>query len=651
MGNPPVFMRRLFVLVAILLLLITGCSEDGTPTPTDTPPPAPTATATLTPIPTSTSPPTPTATATPTATPTATALPAEISGDPRGYALHPPEAQPGAACGFVDVFDFPVGPPDAVEVDRGGVDYNRFRERYNGFHAGEDWSGPNGRSLGSPVHAIGHGRVVYAHPLGWGTDQGVIILQHVFADGRTILSFYGHLDPPSVVLRGSECVARGEKIAEIGDPRGRPHLHFEIRNHMPGEPGPGYWFQDPTLAGWVPPSLTIWANRLAASPGYLWARSPLFRDDELVAGRQITGLLPGDVLVLLEQGRLYGIGAANGSLRWTQPDPPAPTPLPEATLDPTRVAVEVAASAPVSAVLDEAEALVYTIDRRDRLAAYSTAGEAPVFEPVWQVELELTGAPVLYALPGGGVVAVGRDEAVALSAGGGQLWLQAWEEPAGQAVRAGDTLFLPVGRGETVFWSLAAGGAAAWQPVPAGTPFGWTGQGLWLYTREGIYRFDAETHAAELILALPRAMAGSAAHGDGDALALPDGGLLVAHRDLADSRLLRLDATGNLLWERSYREAGRGPAHLALHGEQAYLALVDEGATTLVTVFAIDPENGNLTRLLNGGTRTAILADNWLLPAPSGALLVSIGGGHLVAFDPQVATEALQSGPSVQAGD
>src|SRR5690606_25146541 len=197
-------------------------------------------------------------------------------------------------------------------------------------------------------------------------------------------------------------------------------------------------------------------------------------------------------------------------------------------------------------VLDQAEALVYTIDRRDRLTAYSTAGEAPVFEPVWQVELDLTGAPLLYALPGGGVVAVGRDEAVALNTGGARLWLQEWEEPAGRAVRAGDTLFLPVGREETVLWSLAADSAAAWQPVPAGTPFGWPGQGLWLYTREGIYRFDTETHTAELVLALPRAMPGRAAHGAGDALALPDRGLLVAHRAPAARRQLRPAAAGDL---------------------------------------------------------------------------------------------------------
>jgi outer membrane protein assembly factor BamB len=528
-------------------------------------------------------------------------------------------------------------------VDRGGTDYNRFRERYDGFHAGEDWSGPNGRNLGSPVYAIGHGRVVYAHPFGWGVDQGVLILQHVFADGSTILSFYGHLDPPSITLRGGECVARGEQVGAIGDPRGRPHLHFEIRNHTPNDPGPGYWFQHPRLAGWLPPSLTIWANRLAAAPGYLWAREPL--EGELPTGNQASGLLPGDVLVLLEQNRLHGVSAADGAVLWTQPDPPTPTPRPEATLDPTRVALEVAASAPVSAALDDREPFLYAIDRRHWLQGYTTAGEAPTFEPLWQTELDLTGIPALYALPGGGVVATGSREAVAMTANGQLSWRQQWDELAGTAVRAGDILFLPVGRGETTLWSLAVDGAVEWPGLPVGTPLGWPGHNLWLYAREGIYRLERETRSAELVMLLPRAFSGTAAHGDGAALALPDGGLLVAHRDLDDQRLLRLDAAGNLLWERSYQEAGRGPAQLALNGNDVYLALEEPGATTLVTVFAIDQETGNLTRLFVGGTRQGLPGNTWLSAVSNGALLVNIGGGHLVALDPRAAVQALAPAP------
>ncbi|MDT8304843.1 MAG: M23 family metallopeptidase, partial [Anaerolineae bacterium] len=633
-----------------LLLFLASCAQDGTPTPQrlagqtpDAPQPTSTATATPTLTQTPTLTPKATNTPTPTPTPTATAPPAEISGDPRAYAQRPPEPQPGAACGLVDIFDFPVGPPDAVDVSRGGTDYNRYRERYNGFHAGEDWSGPNGRNLGSPVYSIGHGRVIYAHPNGWGVDQGVLIIQHVFADGSTILSFYGHLDPPSVVLRGGECVARGDKVGEIGDPRGRPHLHFEIRNHMPGEPGPGYWFQDPTLAGWFPPSQTIWANRIAASPGYLWTSAP--NRGDLFAGKETAGFLPGDVLVLLEGGRLQGIGASDGGVRWTQPAPPTPTPQPEATPDPTRIAIELAAAAPVSAVPDEVEPLLYAIDRHGRMRAYATGGEAPVFdEPLWLAELATTGDPALYALPGGGVVVVGRREAIALSSGGNQLWSLPLDELPGPAVRAGGTLFLPVGRSAPTLWLLDRRGASAWSALPAGTPIGHLNGALWFYTREAVYRLDAAARTSHLALLLPRATPGAAAHGAGDAMALPDGGLLVAHPDARDRRLLRLDAAGSLIWERSYREAGNGQARLALLDDQVYLVVSDEGATTLVTLFRVDLETGNLVRLFTGGTREGIFGDTWVLPASSGVLLLNIGGGHLVALDPRAAAEAVAPG-------
>jgi hypothetical protein len=174
---------------------------------------------------------------------------------------------------------------------------------------------------------------------------------------------------------------------------------------------------------------------------------------------------------------------------------------------------------------------------------------------------------------------------------------------------------------------------------------GRAGQVPWLYARDAVYRLNPETTRAELVMPLPRAITGLAAHGDGDALALPDGGLLLAHHDLDDRRLLRLDASGRLLWERSYREAGDGPSVLASDGQATYLALVDEGATTLVAVFAVDLESGNLTRLLEGGTRTGVPGNTWMLATPSGTLLVNIGGGHLVALDPRAAAQAVAPAP------
>ena len=70
--------------------------------------------------------------------------------------------------------------------------------------------------------------MTYAQPNGWGADKGAVIVQHTFRDGRRILSFYGHLDPPSVELRTGQCTERGDLVGAIGDPRSPPHLHFEI---------------------------------------------------------------------------------------------------------------------------------------------------------------------------------------------------------------------------------------------------------------------------------------------------------------------------------------------------------------------------------------------------------------------------------------
>ena len=163
-------------------------TNTAVPTPTATP--LPTNTATATPSPT------------PTFTPTATAVPITITGDPRTVILAEPQPQDNALCGIVDTLDFPLDPPEALTVSYGGQGFGRFRSRYDQYHAGEDWQLLRGRAnLGVPVYAIGHGRVTYAHPNGWGRDKGVIIIRHTFADGSTVLSFYGHMEPDSVTLQ------------------------------------------------------------------------------------------------------------------------------------------------------------------------------------------------------------------------------------------------------------------------------------------------------------------------------------------------------------------------------------------------------------------------------------------------------------------
>ena len=228
--------HRYILVIAMfsILALATGCGNTDLHVASSSP--APSQTQTQIP-PTEDISPTTTPTITPTPTPTAVPISITLLRSQQST----PASEPGARCGVVDTLDFPLDPPDAKNVRFGGQDFGAFRDTYYGYHAGEDWWGTGGdvSSFGAPVHSIGHGVVTYAEPNGWGRDKGVIIIRHTFPDGSRILSFYGHLHPPSVTLRLGDCVVRGDQIGQIGQPRSSPHLHFEIRHGSDMvDPGP-----------------------------------------------------------------------------------------------------------------------------------------------------------------------------------------------------------------------------------------------------------------------------------------------------------------------------------------------------------------------------------------------------------------------------
>jgi hypothetical protein len=150
-------------MVALLFMLVACSTPNASVTPialanTPAATPLPAVTPTQTAVPTATTTPTPLNTPTPSATPTATAVPLTVQGDIRSQLLRDPVPSGSAACGLVDLFDFPIDPPHAATVGRGGGDFGVFRSRFDKFHAGEDWGGPGSRpNLGTPVYSIGHG--------------------------------------------------------------------------------------------------------------------------------------------------------------------------------------------------------------------------------------------------------------------------------------------------------------------------------------------------------------------------------------------------------------------------------------------------------------------------------------------------------------
>lgn len=616
MGECPIIKRMVafakqFLVGLALLLALSACNQTETrpqtPIPialvTLTPSPAPaTPTRTITPSPSPTQTPTATSTPTFTPTPTPTAIPIGILGDPRAALLQTPFSQPGAPCGLVDIFDFPVGPPEGTGFG-GGSDFGVFRSRYDKFHAGEDWwVAGRGNSFGRPVYSIGHGLVTYAHPNGWGRDKGVIIIQHTFINGETILSFYGHLDPPSFLVSAGDCVTRGEPLAQIGRPRTPPHLHFEIRTQAPYDTLTGYWWEDPTRAGWLPPSATIWTQRIEASPYTFWTR-PF-----AAANTQGIGVLDDGTWVVLEAGQLLGLNPANGRVLWR---------LEREEGD------EVFAAA-----LDAHSRVVYVADRVGNLQAISLrqAQTQPVLTLLWQADLHTPGTPTLLPLAEGGIVAITRQQLWGYDTEGSLLWNEASVGQLFSWTLTDETLFLTTTEAENPLWQVDGTGLHYWT-VPMNGEVVAAADQLWFYTRESLYRLNPATSTAELVYTLPRGLFSLS-----DALPLPDGGVLLAHADSYDRRLLRFAPDGSLRWERSYAGLVEGTIHLQQVGSGIYLiAQNDSDSASNIRLYSLDVEQPALTYLFHGGTRSSQPTDTWLM-IYGAQLLLNIGGGPMVAL-------------------
>jgi outer membrane protein assembly factor BamB len=460
--------------------------------------------------------------------------------------------------------------------------------------------------------------VTYAQPLGWGADQGVVIVRHVFSDGTNILSMYGHLDPPSVVLRPGDCVTRGEQIGQIGKPRSPAHLHFEIRTHMPTSPGPGYWSVDPTLAGWEPPSLYIWNKRIIGAPGVLWAR-PFTAQ----ATRGL-GIVDRDTFVAVEDNELAGINVLDGELRWRQPS-----------------TVNV-----IDAVIDADRSMIYAADYVGRIEAFrvpdvdsaeTTALSESALVPLWKTKLDMVGFPTLMPLPGGGVVVSSRRKLFGVSQAGELLWEQNAVGRVFDWALTDDHLVVSMLAREGSLWAIDESGPVATATRSGCRPVTVDDQVL-LYASDGIYRLNPDTLSAELLYALPRGSPWL-----GDVVALPDGGLLVAHMDRFDRRLIALNAAGEVRWQRSVSDVVRGQQHLLVHDGRVFLISKDAmGSFSEVTVFSVDSRNAGLTRIFNAGSRNPLPGESWAFGIGDDRILIDTGGGGMAALDTRLAIEAVK---------
>lgn len=569
---------------------------------------------TTTPRPTLTASPTPTATQTPAPTPTPTPTAPEImvAGNPRAYTLFDPVPQSGAPCGWADTLDFPLAPPNG-ETAFGGGDFGAYRERYEKYHAGEDWGFSNRSNFGQPVHSIGHGQITYAQPVGWGADKGVFIVRHTFSNGDSFLSFYGHLDPPSVTLKEGVCVQRGDIVGQIGRPRTPPHLHFEVRVHFPYSTGGGYWPSDPAGAGWMPPSQTISQYRLQVSPGAVWTA-----EDASTSSRPL-GNLDETTFLMIAGDDLVGIDLLTGDELWLYK-------LSDHIKD---------------ALLDLDRQVLYISDSVAGLLAFALPDgkefNSEGLEPFWEQKLPSSGRIDFMPLPGGGVLVSHRDTLSAFSPQGDLLWEEDQDGYLESWALANEWVVFTTSDDHAPLMTADADGLYIWEDALSGIPLVADDQ-AWLYAEDGLYKLNLTAQTTRRVYDLPTTLMRRST-----AFLLSDGGLILLHTDSADRRLLSFDSDGKLQWEFSIPLEGE-PHFFELDGE-IILAIQPSysarGTYKAIEIFAVDPQQEKLTRIFEGGSRAFNPRTSWISTASDQGLLIHLGGIGSVYFDTEAARERM----------
>ncbi|NLI18203.1 MAG: M23 family metallopeptidase [Actinomycetales bacterium] len=100
-----------------------------------------------------------------------------------------------------------------------------YGPRWGSFHPGVDFAAP----VGTPIHAIADGEVVWAGGGKEGRSGQLVIIHHVI-NGQDVWSWYGHMYTDGVHVAEGDRVRAGQLIAEVGNNgySTGPHLHFEI---------------------------------------------------------------------------------------------------------------------------------------------------------------------------------------------------------------------------------------------------------------------------------------------------------------------------------------------------------------------------------------------------------------------------------------
>jgi len=212
-----------------------------------------------------------------------------------------------AQCPPVDGVVFPLDTPTPQLTQAFATRNVRFHGRY---HIGEDWIGERGATLGLAVLAAANGRVTFASPTAWGSEDGMVILEHRLPDGSTVYGVYGHLTEAfgQAFPAPLTCVRAGDVIGSVAEVLPAPHLHWEIRSTGSDTPGAGYSWRHPAFAGLQSPARWLAETGTMVHPAFRWRA-----DATAITGVPIMQL-GGDALAL-DGRRVIGL-SFDGRILW-----------------------------------------------------------------------------------------------------------------------------------------------------------------------------------------------------------------------------------------------------------------------------------------------------------------------------------------------
>jgi murein DD-endopeptidase MepM/ murein hydrolase activator NlpD len=502
---------------------------------------------------------------------------------------------PDAPCGVVDDIGYPVDSMVERTIERGYDDFGAFRARWGGHHVGLDVAF---REQGAPVYAAARGRVTYSDIEGWDTERGVVIIEHIFPNGEIYYTLYGHIEETDDIIlpQVGACVELGDVIAAVGWPSmSAPHVHYEVRDFMPDDGGPGYVEGNPLALGWYHPLDFTHLWKLKLSPAY---RSHITFD--LVPTLPPVRLSNGTIAIA--SGDVVAVVAAPGVVLWrvnmddlvsglgVLPDNRVVARSRSgqtATLAGGRYAALWSVGGPDVPFTIIGETLIFPVGGGG-LAAYD-----PLGQPLWSMPApEGDTGRVLNLQANGSTVALLAED------GDGYLWrmTDAHGTPLYEATSSRDLLAAPVADGS---WALLADGE------------------LLRVTAGGNEVIGTVAARPGRTAQLAADIAGNTYYYSGD----------------ARSTLISWDAGANRRWEADFAEEGSSLLSPLLATDQGCLVY---GLNSSGQLNVYDARSGELVEqvwLYAGGDRSRRPASRMLTPGSDGTLHVSAGFLTLFSLD------------------